>query len=311
MRRIADHPYWTTAGPGQTVTGFVREGGLYPIASLGTYAANTATTATTWTWPSTYANGTACTNSWYAYSNVGVVAEPKVAAEVRISAELFRDHPDPDAVLGDQMNVLRKQLEEALGMTIAREAVWEEWCSPRESWGDEIVLRAEWTPRALTIEAWDAWQNLPKLRRVWDAATRRFEEIDEAEFARRAWKSNRHSLIMRNRGRASELRAKLAERRAEALLREHLDETQWRDWDERKRFHVQTADGERVYEIRRGRAGNIYLVKGVNPRDPRVKRFCFHEYHPSGRVPVADNVLAQALFIQYDEERFLELANPS
>jgi hypothetical protein len=49
MRRIADHPYWTTAGPGQTVTGFVREGGFYPIASLGTYAANTATTATTWT----------------------------------------------------------------------------------------------------------------------------------------------------------------------------------------------------------------------------------------------------------------------
>jgi hypothetical protein len=310
MRRIADHPYWTTAGPGQTMTGLVQENGLYPRVSRGTY---TATSATTWTWPSTYVNAAACTNSWYAYSNVGVVAEPKVAAEVRISAELFHDHPDPDALFGDQMNVLREQLEEALGMKIAREAVWEEWCSP--GGGDwlngDIVLRAEWTPRALTISAWDAWQKLPKLRRIWDDQTRSYTEIDEAEFRRREWRSRRHSLVIRNRGRAAALREKLAERRAEALLREHLDETQWRDWTAHKRFHVQTADGERVYEIRRGRAGNIYLVKGVNPRQPHVKRFCFHEYHPNGRVPVADNVLAQALFIQYDEERFLELANPS
>jgi hypothetical protein len=308
MRRIADHPYWTTAGPGQTMTGLVQENGLYPRVSRGTY---TATSATTWTWPSTYVNAAACTNSWYAYSNVGVVAEPKVAAEVRISAELFHDHPDPDALFGDQMNVLREQLEEALGMKIAREAVWEEWCSPR--WRD---WRRHRPARGVDAAGVDD-RGLGRLAEASEAAPDlgprrvRYTEIDEAEFRRREWRSRRHSLVIRNRGRTAELRAKLAERRAEALLREHLDETQWRDWTAHKRFHVQTADGERVYEIRRGRAGNIYLVKGVNPRQPHVKRFCFHEYHPNGRVPVADNVLAQALFIQYDEERFLELANPS
>jgi hypothetical protein len=261
--------------------------------------------------------GTSISSNYYQYSGVGwLEAQPEriVEAEVRISTALFEDHPDPDALLGEQMEELRRQLEEAVGVTITRESVWEEWCTGDVMNADEVVLKAQWTPRALTIEAWDAWQNLPKMRRVWDQATRRYTEIDEAEFKRRAWKSAQHSLIIRNRGRATQLRDRIAQRRARELLLSMLDEVQAQQWESERAFTIETADGARRYRIRHGVAGNIMLVKDGDreaPPDGWLRRFCFHAYHPDGSMPVEDHVLAQKLYIEADEESFLQLANPA
>lgn len=119
--------------------------------------------------------------------------------------------------------------------------------------------------------------------------------------------------ILRNRARAHRLRQNVARRRAEALLLEHLDVDQRAEWAASRSFHVATADGVRRYRIKLGLAGNVALVKD-GELEPRVagghlRRFCMHVYHPDGKIPDEDNVLAQKLLLESDEAEFLRLAN--
>lgn len=130
--------------------------------------------------------------------------------------------------------------------------------------------------------------------------------------------TSRQSLINRNRDRTRMLRRKSAARRAERLLLEHLTEAQRQEWTTDKAFHVETADGRRRYKIAYGLTGNVCLVKceGEAPMGKfgpvrEGARFCMHVYHPDGWVPNEDNVLAQKLLIEANEEHFLELANAS
>lgn len=128
----------------------------------------------------------------------------------------------------------------------------------------------------------------------------------------------RQSLIFRNRARASEIRRKIAARRAEKLLLENLNDTQREEWGAEHAFTVHTADGKRAYKIAYGLAGNVRLVKAEEaPLSKHGRplsvgaRFCMHVYHPDGQVPHEDNVLAQKLLIEANERGFLDLANVS
>lgn len=258
-----------------------------------------------------YTPTTASTNNsvWYQQAELGALGST-VTAETRIDEAEFDQHPDPDALLGEGMDSLRRKLEEALGMTLARDEVWVNWAS--ESLNGEVLLRAEWTPRKLTIEAWDAWQKIPKLRRIYDQATRSYIEVTEEELRRREWVQKNYRMVIRNRGRTAKLRENIAQRRARALLLEMLDEAQTEQWEREKAFTIETADGLRQYRIRHGVAGNITLIKdGDRAAAPGsyLRRYCFHAYYPGGDMPVEDNVLAQKLFIEADEEGFLALAN--
>ncbi len=92
--------------------------------------------------------------------------------------------------------------------------------------------------------------------------------------------------------------------RAEGLLREHLTERQQQDLSSRGYFDVVNFKSKRHYRIRRGRAGNVYLLDGPCGRE--VKKLCCH---PNERVPDADTMLAQKLLIEFNEELFLKTAN--
>lgn len=280
-------------------------------------AATNTTSDTQYLHYSNVTNGTGSV-SWAGTTTDAVIGrldvkpEPVVTAELRIEAKRFDDHPDPDVLIGEGMDELRQKLEEALGMRLDRDAVWAKWTS--ESFTNDVLLRAEWTPRKLTVEAWDAWQKLPKLRRVFDQATRAYIEIDEAELRRREWQATRQRLVASNRTRAAKLREQASQRRANELLLTMLDEAQAEQWRTERAFTIETADGARRYRIRRGVAGNIMLVKDGDREAPAggwLRRFCFHAYHPDGQIPVEDHVLAQKLFIESDEASFLRLANPA
>lgn len=128
----------------------------------------------------------------------------------------------------------------------------------------------------------------------------------------------RDVLIRRQRSRASGLRRKIAQRRAQGLLLEHLTAEQRREWETSRAFIVHTADGKRAYRIEYGLAGNVRLVKADEAPVGRYgrllsvgARFCMHVYHPDGPVPNEDNVLAQKLLLEADERQFLDLANVS
>ncbi len=131
------------------------------------------------------------------------------------------------------------------------------------------------------------------------------------EIRQREWKKKNQELISKCRRESRKVRDHCASRRAEALLFEHLTDEQIEEWKASKQFHVQTREGERVYRIKRGRAGNIVLVKDGDREAERLASFCIHEYHPDGSVPLEDNVLAQKLLLEADEDEFLRIANIS
>jgi hypothetical protein len=115
--------------------------------------------------------------------------------------------------------------------------------------------------------------------------------------------------IRANRDRAHAMRARVAQRRAEALLVENLDDTQMEEWEAHGYFHVETADGRRRYQIRRGLAGNVTLVRDGDVERPAphgIARYCCHVVGP---YPIEDNVLTQKLWLESREGEFLRLAN--
>lgn len=128
----------------------------------------------------------------------------------------------------------------------------------------------------------------------------------------------RADLVRKQRSRSADLRRKVAGRRAENLLLENLTAEQREEWAAGRAFTVLTAGGKRAYKISYGLAGNVRLVRAdeapIGKRGLPLQvgaRFCAHVYHPEGLIPNEDNVLAQKLLIESNEEEFLAMANVS
>jgi hypothetical protein len=93
-----------------------------------------------------------------------------------------------------------------------------------------------------------------------------------------------------------------AEAKARVLLEKALTPQQRRDLIARRYFYVK---GKKFnYRIREGHSGN---VDALDSSGRVVSRLCAH---PLGRVPVYDMMLAQKLWIETDENMFLEKAAP-
>lgn len=100
--------------------------------------------------------------------------------------------------------------------------------------------------------------------------------------------------------RRESVRRSSAEVKAEELLRSCLSRSQDEELTKNGWFDVPVKD--RTYRIKRGIAGNIFLL-GDDGRE--VERFCIH---PSG-VPAGDAMLAQKLLLETDERKFRQVAN--
>ncbi len=93
-----------------------------------------------------------------------------------------------------------------------------------------------------------------------------------------------------------------ADAKARVLLERALTPQQRRDLFAKRCFYVK---GKRfTYRIREGHSGN---VDALDSSGRVVSRLCAH---PLGRVPVYDMMLAQKLWIETDENMFLEKAAP-
>ncbi len=92
--------------------------------------------------------------------------------------------------------------------------------------------------------------------------------------------------------------------RAEKLLTQNLSKEQRADYKRLQEFRVIVPSGK-SYLVRRGRAGNVYLL---DEKGQRTRRYCAH---PVERVPDEDTMLAQKLLLETDERAFLEMANAS
>ncbi len=94
-----------------------------------------------------------------------------------------------------------------------------------------------------------------------------------------------------------------ADKKAEALLLRHLSEEQRKTWRESRYFELIAKGGR--YRLYKGWAGNVARI-GADNRE--TDRYCIH---PALMVPEADNLLAQKLMLEMEEERFLKVANRS
>lgn len=107
--------------------------------------------------------------------------------------------------------------------------------------------------------------------------------------------------------RAARVLVDEADKRAAALLLANLTAEQAEDYRRTQSFVVvqplQFGRPARRYRITFRLAGNVYLLddEGLD-----VERYCIHAQEP---IPVADNMLAQKLMLEADEEQFLRVAN--
>lgn len=119
--------------------------------------------------------------------------------------------------------------------------------------------------------------------------------------ARRRQQEERRVIVEGEKARARE--------RAQVLLREHLTDAQKAELADKRFFSLSTIDSktgeERLYRIHQGRAGN---VEQVDASGRRLKKFCIH---PQIDCPDEDTMLAQKLWLETQEDRFLQVANHS
>ena len=93
-----------------------------------------------------------------------------------------------------------------------------------------------------------------------------------------------------------------ADRKAMELLVRHLTEEQRLEVAARKCFHMRAGDG-RTYRIENGSAHNVVLVDEAGD----AMRYCV-VFGRHDRLPNADLMLAQKLFLEADPEAFLKMA---
>lgn len=99
-------------------------------------------------------------------------------------------------------------------------------------------------------------------------------------------------------------RHRLANERAEEYLMSLLNPRQQRTWTEHKWFRFTSPSG-RNYQMNTGVTGNVDFYHGEF--DGSVTGACCHPRDTS--LPIPDIVASQYLFIKYDEEGFLRMAN--
>jgi len=123
-------------------------------------------------------------------------------------------------------------------------------------------------------------------------------EMTEEEKAAHAIRQAEYEVRMR----AEEVERKIANGKAEDLLRRVLSKEQIIELEAKNHFHIMGKDGLK-YRIGRGSSHN---VKRVDPLTEEIKQsFCIH---PKMQVPVPDTMLAQKLLLEGDPELFFKIA---
>ncbi len=105
----------------------------------------------------------------------------------------------------------------------------------------------------------------------------------------------------RQRDEEAQREREAAVARAEELLLAHLDEAQREQYAREQSFRL--IKGDKTYLIRRGRAGNVYLL---DENGEQSIEYCAHVVD---QIPDEDNLLAQKFMLETDEAEFLRLAN--
>ncbi len=127
--------------------------------------------------------------------------------------------------------------------------------------------------------------------------------LTREEAQRVAEESRRLNEELALKAQEREQRRKIADQRAEKLLVMTLDDKQRADFEKDRYFEVISQKSRKRYRITKGMAGNVYVY---NEQNKCIERLCIHVYQD---VPHYDNMLAQKLMLEADEDVFRRTAN--
>jgi hypothetical protein len=120
-----------------------------------------------------------------------------------------------------------------------------------------------------------------------------------------SWQAPQNVYVPKKSSRQEEDQRKLAEERAEELLKEHLTDEQREMYERVKKFHVITEKGKR-YEIDCSNKKRMHNVYELDDKGIRKIEHCIYQ---GNWGPLGDNYLAQKLMLETDEEAFRRIAN--
>lgn len=179
--------------------------------------------------------------------------------------------------------------------TSTASTVWHEWAVVETtattcSSGTTYKVWATWNPSAATTAA------------PHSVVTYRAPELTEEQKQKLAAERAAREEQRRQEEEKRKQEQKVADEKAEKLLRSCLTQRQRRMYHRTKSFCVQARDGAR-FRLTRGWSGNVVEL---DKRGRAVARYCLH---PRDRVPEPDNLLTQKLLLETDPERFRKTAN--
>lgn len=206
-------------------------------------------------------------------------------------------------------------------MKLMQARVWSSWATSATSTSSTIDLwpvstsatgiengwlADQCTAAANAVWRMQSWQSCEHTKVRWTPTVyQQAKETPEQIVERRA----KEELARQQREReAAERRVftDTAKSRARRLLFSMLNPQQQKQLDEKNYFDltVYSQDGKsRVYRIEHGYAGNVKLL-GADGQP--VKRYCIHA---DSRLPYEDQMLAQKLLLESNEQDFLKIAN--
>jgi hypothetical protein len=165
---------------------------------------------------------------------------------------------------------------------------------------------------ASTTNVWSNWQtgdaritfdpqpsnemlgNTPETR----ARAREILEMREEQERRWAAERQRHEEVQRQRN----VKLEAARIEARGLLESVLNDVQKASLEEEDWFLVIGKSGS-VYRLRRGRVGNVDLL---GPDGRVLRKYCVH---PGTHLPNFDDLAAQKLHLENDDESLVQMAN--
>jgi len=180
---------------------------------------------------------------------------------------------------------------------------------------DNVWTNWQDTGTAANEPFWNDWTNNPNHapnfqsqymgqfippQRAPETAEEREARVQRELQQREEWERQR---VIRERARIErEAGLKAARIEASALLDSLLSETQRNSLEKEDWFLVIGKSG-RIYRLRRGRVGNIDLL---SPEGKVLRTLCSH---PGPRLPNADDLVAQKLYLETDDEYVQRQAN--
>ena len=178
--------------------------------------------------------------------------------------------------------------------------VWGKWCQIDTTTMYSATTDTIWVK--WNYNYWPSWEPA-EVKILNNAGIIAPKQRTPEELAERARVAREAEEVYLKRAAEQNRIAREAEERAEALLKEHLDQEQLAEFAAKQYFTMATRDGKRWYRISKGAK-----VQQLDKPDGQVvlHRFCIH---PVEHVPACDTMLVQKLLLEHDEEFFVKTAN--